>query len=249
MSSVIVRYENGRIYLDNNVFVDLISRDYCPKCKQMSERNQLCYDCKNNYYSFDSVLAFGYYIGRWYNLTDAFIVPERKQWIYYLLEETNPKYRFCKLINDAKKRNTVKTIKEKKKIINTLCKGFAWKLIRYDNLIINTIDFLVHVPKSDEDFNGSEPNVFNHGFYYAYYLSEELNIPFLADLIIENEGYSGKNINRFNISHNPQRIQGKNVMIVDDVSTNSNTKEPIAQLLRNNGAIKVFIGVMGRTRR
>lgn len=249
MSSIIVRYENGRIYLDNDVFVDLINRDYCPKCKQIDENSQLCYDCIINTYSFDSVLALGYYIGRWYKHTDAFTVPEVKEWTQYLMEETNPIYRFCKLINDAKKKNTVKTINEKKNIINTLCKGFAWKLRRYDNLIINTIDFLVHVPKSDEDFNGSEPNIFNHGFYYAYYLSEELNIPFLADLIIENEGYSWKKINRFNISHNPQRIQGKNVIIIDDVYTNSNTKEPIAHLLRNNGAIKVYIGVMGRTRR
>ena len=142
MSSVTVRYEDGRIYLDNGVSVALISRDYCPKCKQMSENNQFCYDCKHNYYSFDSVLAFGYYIGRWYKLPDAFIVPEEKHWTQYLLEETNPIYMFCKLINDAKKRNTVKTIREKKNIINTLCKGFAWKLKRYDNLIINTIDFL-----------------------------------------------------------------------------------------------------------
>ncbi len=38
-------------------------------------------------------------------------------------------------------------------------------------------------------------------------------------------------------------------MIVDDVYTSARTKEPIAQLLKNNGAIEVYISVMGRTRR
>jgi len=249
VSIAIVKEVNGRVYLDNCVFVDLIDKDYCPRCKQVSEENQLCYDCKYKDYSFNSVLTFGYYIGRWYNLPDAFIVPEKKYWTQYLLKETNPFYRFCKLINDAKKRNPVKNIDEKKEIINILCKGLAWKLRRFDNLIINTIDFLVHVPKYNEDFNGIEPNVFNHGFYYAYYLSKELNIPFLADLIIENECYWEKNLDRFATSNYPQRVEGKNVMIVDDVYTSAKTKEPIAQLLKNNGAIEVYISVMGRTRR
>ncbi len=249
MSSVIVRYENGRIYLDNSVFVNLISKDYCPKCKQVSKWNQLCSDCKNKKYSFNSVLTLGYYIGHWYKLSDAFTATEHKYWTHYLLDETNPIYRFCKLINDAKKKNTVKTIEEKKEIINTLCKGLAWKIRRFDDATIKKIDFLVHVPKYDEDFNGVEPNFFNHGFYYAHYLSKELNIPFLADLIIENKNYWEKNINRFDTSNYPQRIQGKTIMIVDDVYTNSRTKEPIAQLLKSNGAAELYICVMGRTRR
>lgn len=249
MSFTIVRYENGKIYLDNSVFVNLINKDYCPKCKQVSKWNQLCSDCKNKKYSFNSVLTLGYYIGGWYNLSDAFTDTEYKYWPHYLLDETNPIYRFCKLINDAKKKNTVKTIEEKKEIISTLCKGLAWKIRRFDEAIIKKINFLVHVPKYDEDFNGIEPNVFNHGFYYAYYLSKELNIPFLANLIIENKNYREKNINRFDISNYPQRIQGKTIMIVDDVYTNSRTKEPIAQLLKSNGAAELYICVMGRTKR
>ncbi len=77
MSIAIVKEVNGRVYLDNGVFVDLIDKDYCPRCKQVSEENQLCYDCKYKDYSFNSVLTFGYYIGRWYNLSDAFIVPKK----------------------------------------------------------------------------------------------------------------------------------------------------------------------------
>lgn len=64
MLITIVREVNGRIYLDNGVFVDLITQNYCPICKQVSEEGKLCYDCNYKFYSFNSVLTLGYYIRR-----------------------------------------------------------------------------------------------------------------------------------------------------------------------------------------
>jgi len=59
-----VREEEGKIILDNGVSVKLIDEHSCPKCKQVSENNELCYECKNKGYSFNSVLTIGYYISR-----------------------------------------------------------------------------------------------------------------------------------------------------------------------------------------
>jgi len=57
-----VREEEGKIILDNEVFVKLIDEHSCPKCKQVSENNKLCYYCQNKNYSFNSVLTIGYYL-------------------------------------------------------------------------------------------------------------------------------------------------------------------------------------------
>lgn len=45
-----VREEEGKIILDNGVSVKLINEHSCPKCKQVSENNELCYDCQNKNY-------------------------------------------------------------------------------------------------------------------------------------------------------------------------------------------------------
>jgi len=119
---------------------------------------------------------------------------------------------------------------------------------KYDKSIINKINFLVHVPKFDEDYNGYKINVYNHGFFYAFSLSKELNIPFYADLLIENKDCDKRDSNRFSISSSPERIKGKNIMIVDDVFTNGDTKDPIAKMLKEVGASEVYIGVIARTK-
>ncbi len=45
-----VREEEGKIILDNGVYVKLIDEHSCPKCKQVSENNELCYNCQNKNY-------------------------------------------------------------------------------------------------------------------------------------------------------------------------------------------------------
>ncbi|MGQ4876188.1 MAG: phosphoribosyltransferase [Promethearchaeia archaeon] len=195
------------------------------------------------------MLTIGYYIPKWYDREDA-IISNRKRydWMEYSINEINPKYRFCKLINNAKKRNYLKSESDKKQIIKILTKGLAWKLKKYDFNIINKIDFLVHVPKFDENYNGRQINNFNHGFYYAYYLSEYLNIPFLPDLIFENHPQERNEYERFEILKFPTRIKDRTFMIIDDIYTNGNTKGPIAELLDQYNAKEIYISTIGRTK-
>lgn len=237
-----VREEERKIILDNGVSVKLIDEHFCPKCKQVSENNELCYDCKNKDYSFNSVLTIGYYISRWYNKRDKYDNANSSS--SDELKQINPEYRFSKLINDAKERNDKKTIEEKKKIIKILCQGLTWKLKNYHHQIIKEINFLVHIPK----FRENEPGRFNHGYYYAHYLSRQLSIPFYRNLLTENKDCDKKDPNRFSISSSPERIKGKNIMIVDDVFTNGDTKDPIAEMLKERGASEVYIGVIARTK-
>ena len=58
---------------------------------------------------------------------------------------------------------------------------------------------------------------------------------------------SRKGTRKFGIS-DITPIKDKNIMIVDDVFTNANTKGPMSDLLKSKGASKIYIGVIGRTK-
>ncbi|MHA1129938.1 MAG: hypothetical protein ACTSRC_13860 [Candidatus Helarchaeota archaeon] len=239
-----VRRENNTIILDNGVPVESIPIEQsCPRCKKRLSSPQLCSDCRSPDYPFSVVLALGYYIPGWFNKSDRYVIPS--QYRKYELENVTPKYRFSKLINDAKSRWRGTSIQEKQAIIEILCRGLAWKLTEDDSEIVQNIDIIVHVPKHNED----DPNSFNHGYFYAQYLSEALEIPFCNTCIIENEEYQDQFVDRFAISESAPSIEHNIIMIVDDVFTNGNTKGPISVLLQEQGASEIYIGVIGRTTR
>lgn len=238
-----VTEHKGEIILDNGVHITPIFDYFCNKCKKNLTKNQSCDDCSSLQYEF--IINLGYYTPRWYYKNDAFIDPSIRK--TNDLQKINPKYRFCKLINDAKARYTENTIKDKKRIIEILCNGCIWKIKKYNFWIMNNLDLVIHVPKENENPHKDENNraFFNHGYYYALFIANGLRITFDPKIIKEDEG-SRKGNRKFSVIK-PQIIQNKKIMIVDDVYTNGYTKGLISSLLIKNRVSKVYIGVIART--
>lgn len=238
-----VNEQNGEIILDNAVRVTPIINYFCKKCKKNLSRNQFCFDCGS--FMYEIIINLGYYTPRWYYQDDAFLDPSIR-WTSGL-QNVNPKYKFCKLINDAKTRHTENTVPDKKYLISLLCNGFIWKVKNDYSWILNEIDLIIHVPKKNENPQKDEKDrtLFNHGYYYALLIANGLGITFDQKIIKEDDD-SGKNNRSFSII-NLNKIQNKNLMIVDDVYTNGHTKGRISSLLMENGASKVYIGVIART--
>lgn len=238
-----VEEKNGEVVLDNGVCVTPVFNYFCSKCKKNLSKDQYCFDC--NSLSYKSIINLGYYTPRWYYKNDAYTDPSIKK--TNDLFKINAKYRFCKMINDAKTRWTENTIPNKKKIIELLCDGFIWKVQKYDSWILNRIDLLIHVPKKNENPQKDENNIslFNHGYYYALYIANGLGITFDPEIIIEDEDSRRGNRN-FRII-NQRRIQNRCVMIIDDVYTNGHTKGLISSLLVEKGTSCVYLGVIART--
>ena len=238
-----VKEQNGEIILDNGVHVTPVFYYFCHKCKKNLTKNQSCYDCSSLSYEF--IINLGYYTPRWYYKDDAYIDPSIRK--TNDLQKVNPKYKFCKLINDAKTRHTDNTIPDKKYIIELLCDGYIWKVRKYDSWILNEIDLVIHVPKKNENPQKDEidRSFFNHGYYYALFIANGLRITFDPNIIKEDKD-SRRGKRAFSII-SPQKIQNKNIMIVDDVYTNGHTKGLISSLLIENRASKVYIGVIART--
>lgn len=237
-----VTKRDNKLILDNKVIVDLITPPVCIKCKKKLPIIEVCNDCRAANYSFETLIALGYYIPEWWKKDDVYTDPSIKR--SYDMDKVNPKYRFSKMINDAKSRSNL-SIPQKKDYIEILCKGLSWKIKNNHSGILDELNLLVHVPKWDENL----PNSFNHGYFYAEYLSRELNINFDGTILIENKDYhTNPSISRFSISPSAD-IKGDCIMIVDDVFTNAITKGPISNLLTQKGASKIYIGVIARASR
>jgi len=238
-----VREENGIIILDNGVSVLPVFNDFCFKCKKNLSPNGICTQCR--IYSYEYVVNLGYYHSRWFYKDDRYIRSDIIR--TYDLNLVNPKYRFSKLINDAKRRFEYNTISDKKDIIKILSKGFAWKMKKDENELLNKIDIIVHIPKKDEDPKKDEldKKYFNHGYCYAEYISNELGIPFNDKLIYEHED-SVKGNRKFGILGN-FNVKNKIIMIIDDTYTRGDTKGPISDLVKEVGASLIYIGVIGRS--
>lgn len=238
-----VREQDGIIILDNGVRVLPIFNNYCSKCRKNLSSGGHCYQCQQ--YSYEHVINLGYYFSGWYRMRDRYIRTDIKR--TFELNLVNPKYKFSKLINDSKRRWHENTISDKKAIIKILSIGLAWKMRKYENQIVNTIDIIVHVPKKEEnpERDELERNCFNHGYYYAEYCSEELGISFNDRLLYEQED-SRKGDRNFGISTN-FNVRNKNILIIDDTYTRGYTKGPISDSLKEAGASQVYIGVIGRS--
>jgi len=238
-----VNEQNGEIILDNSVRVTPIINYFCKKCKKNLPRNQSCFDCGS--LKYEVIINLGYYTPRWFKQKDAFLDPSIRKTSD--LQKVNPKYRFCKLINDAKERYTENTVSDKKSLIKLLCNGFIWKVKKYDSWILKGIDFIIHVPKKNENPQKDETDrsLFNHGYYYALFIADGLGITFNQKILKEDK--ESRKSNRLFSIINLNKIQNKNIMIIDDVYTNGHTKGRISSLLMKMGANKVYIGVIART--
>lgn len=212
-----------------------ISENCCPKCKTNQRGIFLCDKCKRNMYPFKTVFALGYYYPRWARQSSTQISPD---YFKNRLGNINPRYLFSELLIHAKGRSKVST--EKKNLIyDYLVKSLANKLITQFPNIIEKIDFLVHVPKKNENkslyYN-------NHAIYYSKFLSQELNIPFERYMLVSKGDHKP-----IEIEFNAEKIDGSRIMIVDDIFRKGNQKGPLSKLLIDNKAKEVYIGVIGKT--
>ena len=222
--------------LKKGILIDLISEKCCPKCKCNQNNNTLCDKCKKNNYPFETLFALGYYYPRWGRKRDTQISPD---FIKNRLMNVNPKYLFSELILRAKGRSKTSAA-DKNLIYNFLTKGLANKLKDKYPAIIDKIDFIVHVPKMNENKNLKYNN---HAISYAKYLSEELEFPFERYMLVSKDWKS----QIFEIGINAEKIKGSKIMIVDDIYTKGDIKGAISELLIKQGAKKAYIGVIGRT--
>ena len=142
-----VKEQDGVIILDNGISVLPIFNNYWSKCKKNLPSGGHCYQCQQ--YPYESVINLGYYFSGWFRMKDCYIRADIKK--TFDLNLINPKYKFSKLINDSKRRWHGNTISDKKATIKILGKGFAWKMLKYENQIVKIIDIIVHIPKKEEN--------------------------------------------------------------------------------------------------
>ncbi|MEE9378380.1 MAG: hypothetical protein V3V33_10130 [Candidatus Lokiarchaeia archaeon] len=238
-----VQFKDSIIILDNGISVLPQIHQFCYKCKKSLVDGIVCNECKHH--SYQMLFNLGYYISRWYRRIDKYISSNIRD--PYDIKNIKPEYQFSKMINDAKQRWEYNTINQKKEIIKILSNGFAWMIKNEYSDILDEIDLIVHVPKKNEDPINDESDVtlFNHGYYYARYIADNLEIDFEPNNIYE-ESTSTKNDRKFKIS-NSSAVSNKTIMIIDDAYTNADTKGPISDGLLLKGAFRIYIGVIARS--
>lgn len=87
---------------------------------------------------------------------------------------------------------------------------------------------------------------FNQSTYIARLLSSYMNIPLLTDALIrirqtKTQAFISKdkrveNVQNSFLVSNPEKIKGKNILLIDDVSTSGATLNAAAQELKKEGA-------------
>lgn len=225
--------EDFKKFLYSGILVYPISDLCCPKCKVNQSHSELCPNCEKKKYKFKELFALGYYIPRW-RRPNTQIRPEIFK---NRLGNINSKFLFSELIIYAKGQKKVSKIL-KNLVYEFFTQCLTQKLQKQFKNISEKVNFLVHVPKENENYNLRYDN---HSIYYASYLSKALKIPF-ERYILQYEAYNKP----ISIFHNEEKIYNSNIMIIDDVYTNGDTKGPISNLLMEYGAKNVYIGVIGR---
>ncbi len=123
------------------------------------------------------------------------------------------------------------------------------KLGNYKNKIIKSwnADFIIPIPL----FNLKRvERGFNQSFYIAKGLSNETKIPIENNLVKRTKNTVSQtalnlterkeNLHRAFILNKKRKVQGKRVIIIDDVITTGATVSELARILKENGAEKVF---------
>ncbi|MHA1997958.1 MAG: ComF family protein [Promethearchaeota archaeon] len=232
-----VKEDGDYIILNDHTRVERITGSYCCYCLwKIDPSYYQCPMCYNDKPSFEFVIALGYYIPGWYNnitYTD-----------YPSIDDVDHKYRFEKLITDSKSRCIHTNESTKKEYIRTLCEGLSFVLSSDFKDVVEKVDYSIHIPKVNED----QGVPFNHGYYYAKYLSEMQNIDFRTDIIKEIEGKAKNSPERFEFVCDTDDLKGKRVIIIDDVYTKGITKRTLSRRLVQSGVEEVYIGVVGRSR-
>ena len=123
------------------------------------------------------------------------------------------------------------------------------KLGNYKNKIIKSwnADFIIPIPL----FNLKRvERGFNQSFYIAKGLSKETKIPIENNLVKRTKNTVSQtalnlterkeNLRRAFILNKKRKVQGKRVIIIDDVITTGATVSELARILKESGAEKVF---------
>lgn len=134
----------------------------------------------------------------------------------------------------------------------TFALGISELIKKY--LVSEHIDFIIPVPmyKSDKAKRG-----YNQCELIAKELSHISGIPYKFDIVFKIR----KTVHQKELSQkerksnlrdafkvkNPEKISGKNILLIDDVCTTGSTLSEISRLLKNNGAEKVFCLTYCRT--
>lgn len=128
-----------------------------------------------------------------------------------------------------------------------------YELIKKYNISGN-IDFIIPVPmyKSDKAKRG-----YNQCELIAKELSHISGIPHKFNIVFKirktpHQKELSRKERKANLKNafkvkNPEKISGKNILLIDDVCTTGSTLSEIAGLLKNNGAGKVFCFTYCRT--
>lgn len=186
----------------------------CKKCgDKVGEFDSYCNNCKDNQKIFDKVVCFA-------KLNDT-----SKSLIYRL------KYGKKKYVASA--------------IAYFLVKKFNESFIQEENA--DKIDYIVSVPITR---NKLKERGFCHTDEIAKDFASKIGIDILENLIIRvkdnleqtklNREMRRKNLLNAYVIQDNANLEGKNILIIDDVYTTGATMDAIAQLLKNKGANKVF---------
>ena len=121
-------------------------------------------------------------------------------------------------------------------------------------LVSEHIDFIIPVPmyKSDKAKRG-----YNQCELIASEISHISGIPHKFNIVFKirktpHQKELSKNERKSNLKNafalkNPEKISGKNIILIDDVCTTGSTLSEISRLLKNNGAGKIFCLTYCRT--
>lgn len=121
-------------------------------------------------------------------------------------------------------------------------------------LVSEHIDFIIPVPmyKSDKAKRGyNQCELTANELSHISGIPHKFNIVFKIRKTAHQKELSGKerksNLKNAFALKNPEKISGKNIILIDDVCTTGSTLSEISRLLKNNGAGKIFCLTYCRT--
>jgi ComF family protein len=226
-----------------NQLLDLFFPNFCFVCREKLTDNQfICKKCLNELAFLDTKKCF--YCG---------INPAENG----ICEHCRNELPFDGLVSVFKFNNVIQVLihnlkyNEFKKIGKFLGKFLAERLSHYN--FISDIDFVVPVPlhKVKKRERG-----FNQSFLIAKEVSNQLHIPIGEGLIIRkeytktqiklNREEREKNVGNAFFVKRPDLVEGRKILLIDDVLTTGSTMKSMTKTLKESGAGKVYASSLAR---
>lgn len=116
-------------------------------------------------------------------------------------------------------------------------------------------DFVTTIPMSKEKFKKLG---FNHSALLSEYVAKAMAIPHIPDLLKREAGAAQHELNAVERMHNAQKsyglgqpiaLQGKTILLIDDIMTTGATLEICSKILLEQGATAVYCAVVAVSRR